>query len=224
MLKKITVGCIGVLLSLNSALADSKVRNGEVLEFENSGGYTYVKIKDEKDSYWAAIPQTQLKVGDKISIREQMWMENFKSKSLDKTFDKIMFAELPNQKPSNVHGIHGQMIKEKPTPKFDDIIIAKGEALKTNIAELYTKKDEFKNKNVEIEGEVLQVSNKVLGNTWIKISNGKDAVIFRSPNEDEKVAIGDKVKVIGTVNTDVDYGYGFKYKVIGVNAKFEKIN
>ncbi len=224
MLKKITVGCIGVLLSLNSAFADSKIRNGKVLEFENSGGYTYVKIKEENDSYWAAIPHTKLNIGDKISINEQMWIENFKSKSLDKTFDKIVFAELPNQKSSNVHGIHGQVVKEKPIPKFNDITIAEGEAIKTNISEIYIKKDEFKNKNVEVEGEVLQVSNKVLGNTWIKITNGKDAVIFRSTNEDEKIAIGDKVKVVGTINTDVDYGYGFKYKIIGVNAKFEKIN
>lgn len=63
-----------------------------------------------------------------------------------------------------------------------------------------------------------------MGNTWVKIYNGKDAVIFRSPNEDEKVAIGDKVKVIGTINTNVDYGYGFKYEIIGVNGKFKILN
>lgn len=92
------------------------------------------------------------------------------------------------------------------------------------ILKLFKKnKEKYKNKNVTLEGEVVEVSNKVMGNTWIKIKNNNDAMIFRSMNEDEKVKIGDKIKVTGTINTDVDYGYGFKYNVIGVNGKVEKL-
>ncbi|AXH09107.1 hypothetical protein CP960_05925 [Malaciobacter halophilus] len=230
MLKKLTIGCIGVLLSLNTAFAKKDtIHEGKVLEFKNAGGYTYVKLQEKDKNFWAAVPAANLKVGETIKISEQMWMTNFKSKSLNKKFDKIMFAEMPNAKKAihgveNVHGIHGQMTKgTRPNPKFDEIIISKDKPIKTTISKLFENKNKFKNKNVKVEGEVVQVSNKVLGNTWVKIKDGKDLVIFRSPNADEKVKKGDKVEVIGTINTDVDYGYGFKYQVIGVNAKFTKL-
>ena len=235
MLKKLTVGCLGVLLSVNCALAadkivDKKIHKGKVLEYKDSGGYTYMKLEENGKSYWAAVPGMKVKVGDTVTIKEQMWMNNFTSKTLNEKFDKIMFADFPKKQAvtgtKNVHNIHGQMMKKKskenfrPEPKFNKIVVAKGEAVKTTISALYDKKAEFKNKNVEVEGEVLQVSNKVMGNTWVKIFDGKDAMIFRSPNKDEKVAVGDKVKVSGTLNTDVDYDFGFKYEIIGVNGKF----
>lgn len=230
MLKKITIGCVGVLLSVNTAFAEKDtIHEGKVLEFKDAGSYTYVKIQDKDKNYWAAVPATKVIVGETIKISEQMWMTNFKSTALNRTFEKVMFAEMPNAKKAihgtnNVHGIHGQMTKgEKPNPKFDEIVISKDKPIKTTIAKLFEKKDAFKNKNVQIQGEVVQVSNKVLGNTWVKIKGTNDSIIFRSPNADEKVKKGDKVEVIGTINTDVDYGYGFKYQIIGVNAKFTKL-
>ncbi|AXX86538.1 hypothetical protein AMRN_0785 [Malaciobacter marinus] len=230
MLKKITIGCVGVLLSVNTAFAKKDtIHEGKVLEFKDAGSYTYVKIQDKDKNYWAAVPATKVIVGETIKISEQMWMTNFKSTALNRTFEKVMFAEMPNAKKAihgtnNVHGIHGQMTKgEKPNPKFDEIVISKDKPIKTTIAKLFEKKDAFKNKNVQIQGEVVQVSNKVLGNTWVKIKGTNDSIIFRSPNADEKVKKGDKVEVIGTINTDVDYGYGFKYQIIGVNAKFTKL-
>lgn len=239
MIKKLTIGCMGLLLAVNTSLASDKatlisdgIHKATVLETKNAGGYTYMKVEEKGEQYWAAVTSINVKVGDKITLKESTWMNNFKSKTLDKTFEKIMFADVQGQKKaihgtSNVHGLHGQMTKKEKVqvkPDFDKVTISKDSAIKTNISDLYDNKTKYKNKNVEVEGEIIQVSNKVMGNTWIKISNGKDAVIFRSANEDEKLKNGDKVKVIGTLNTDVDYGYGFKYEIIGVNAKFTKVN
>jgi len=250
MIRKLTtIGCLGVLLSISTVYAQevNKEQNekkevkkailhtGKILEIRNSGSYDYIKLEKENERFWAAITKTDIKVGDKITLKESTWMKNFTSKTLNITFDKILFAEIDGQKKAihgidNVHGIHGQIMKkeaqklERPNPNFGDITVSKEEAIKASISELYDNKDKLKNKNVEVQGDVIQISNKVMGNTWIKIYNGKDAVIFRSTNEDEKIEIGDKVKVIGTLNTDVDYGYGFKYEVIGVNAKFTKLN
>ncbi len=234
MFKKLTLGCLSILLSANLAYALNEPHEVKVLESINSGAYTYLKVEEKGEQYWAAIMKTPIKVGSSITIKEQVWMKNFKSKTLDKTFDKILFAMYPKKAISgvdNIHSIHGDMINKKqkqamkPNPKFNEkVVVAKGSAIKTNISEIFSNKDKFKNKNVEIQGEVLQVSNKVMGNTWVKIYDGKEAVIFRSPNEDEKIAVGNKVKVVGTINTNVDYGFGYAYEVIGVNGKFEVIN
>ncbi|RXJ88742.1 hypothetical protein CRV01_08955 [Arcobacter sp. CECT 8983] len=226
-MKIISQICIGLLLLGSSLFAAGKLHKGEILELQNSGAYIYIKLKKQNEEIWAAIPKTNVKVGDKVTLKESTWMTNFKSKTLDKTFDKVLFGEIEGQKKAihgvdNVHGIHGQASK-KPNPKFNNITISKEKAIKTDISTIYKNAQKFKNKNVIVQGEVIQVSNKVMGNTWIKIQNNDNAIIFRSTNEDEKVKKGDKIKVTGTINTDVDYGYGFKYKVIGVNAKVEKI-
>lgn len=232
MLKKLSVGCLGILLSLNCALAaDKKMHKAKVLEHKDGGGYTYMKLEEDGKTYWAAVPGMKVKVGQTVTIKEQMWMKNFKSQTLNEKFDSIMFADLPKKQgiegSKNVHNLHGQNMSKKkkdhefrPDPKFKDIIITEGKAEKITISKLYDDKKMYQNKNVEVEGEVVQVSNKVMGNTWVKIYDGKNAMIFRSPNQDEKLTPGDKVRVSGTLNTDVDYGYGFKYEIIGVNGKF----
>lgn len=231
MIKKLTIACLGVLLSVNSAFALNEEHKVKILETKDAGAYTYIKVSENEEEYWAAISASPIKVGSTITIKEQVWMKNFKSKTLNRTFDKILFADFAKKGISgadNVHKIHGNMIKKKqqesfkPDPKFNEgLVISKEEAIKTTITDLFKDKEKYKNKNVEIQADVIQVSNKVKGNTWIKIYDGKDAVIFRSPNEDEKIKVGDNVKVVGTINTDVNYGFGFAYEVIGVNAKFE---
>ncbi|WP_394129003.1 NrfJ [Shewanella maritima] len=79
-------------LGVTSAWAQGVIHQGEVLETMNGGGYTYVQIKNEKDTFWAAGPQTEVAKGDIVQVSEQMWMSNFKSSSLNKTFEKLMFA------------------------------------------------------------------------------------------------------------------------------------
>ncbi len=88
-------GVIGVL-SLFLALplwAQDGVK-GVAKEVINSGGYTYVAVQEDKGETWVALPPVQVKKGDKVEVApdDAMVMENFKSRSLNKTFDKIIFA------------------------------------------------------------------------------------------------------------------------------------
>ncbi len=230
MIKKLTLGCLGILFSITTAFALNEPHKVKILELENAGAYSYMKVQEKDEQYWVAINKAAVKVGDTITIHEQVWMNDFKSTALNRTFEKVLFADYKGEgagKSNDIHSIHGKMIKKKekenkPNVKFNEGTYTSNEkAIKTDISDLYKNKAKYKNKNVELEGDVIQVSNKVMGNTWVKIYNGKDAIIFRSPNEDEKVKIGDKVKVVGTINTDIDFGYGYKYEILGVNGKFE---
>lgn len=228
-MKKIALSCIGLLLCANTILASDKVHTGKILEKMDAGIYTYIKFEEKNETYWIAVPKTDLNIGETLTIKESTWMKNFESKALNKTFDKVMFADFEDSKKAihgvdNVHGIHGQkMNNEELKPNFEQVTISNEAPIKVTITELYEKKDSFKNKNVQIEGEIVQISTKVQGNSWVKISDGKEAVIVRSNNEDEKFKRKDKVSVITTINTDVNYGYGFKYQIIGVNAQITAI-
>jgi hypothetical protein len=59
----------------------------------DSGGYTYARVAIGEDEMWAAGPQTQLAVGDTVSLTGPMPMSNFTSNTLDRTFEVILFVD-----------------------------------------------------------------------------------------------------------------------------------
>jgi hypothetical protein len=65
---------------------------GKVLETMNASGYTYVQIDEKGQKVWVAVMQTPVKVGDTVEFPDAPPMVNFQSKSLNRTFDKIIFA------------------------------------------------------------------------------------------------------------------------------------
>ena len=66
---------------------------GAVLETMNSGGYTYVLIGTEQIHRWLAARETTVQVGDVVQAFEGMPMEQFESKTLNRTFDVIYFVD-----------------------------------------------------------------------------------------------------------------------------------
>ncbi|MCL2789813.1 MAG: DNA-binding protein [Desulfobulbus sp.] len=65
---------------------------GNVLETMNSTGYTYLLIDAAQGKIWVAIPETQVKAGQILTIASGTTMFNFTSKTLNRTFDRIIFA------------------------------------------------------------------------------------------------------------------------------------
>jgi hypothetical protein len=66
--------------------------SGKVVETMNSGGYTYVSIENSGNKTWVAIPQTAVKVGQNVTCQPGMVMQNFTSKTLNRTFASIIFS------------------------------------------------------------------------------------------------------------------------------------
>ena len=78
--------------ALPSHAADAKALSGKVVETMDSGGYTYVQIENKDGKTWVAVPQTKVVKGQKISFAPGAEMQNFESKTLKRTFDKIIFS------------------------------------------------------------------------------------------------------------------------------------
>jgi len=66
--------------------------SGKVVETMNSGGYTYVSLEKSGKKTWVAIPQAAVKVGQELSCQPGMEMKNFTSKTLNRTFESIIFS------------------------------------------------------------------------------------------------------------------------------------
>lgn len=71
--------------------ANATTLSGTVAEALDSNSYTYVRVTLDQGERWLAIPQTPLKVGDRVRLADGHLMQNFYSKTLQRTFPEIYF-------------------------------------------------------------------------------------------------------------------------------------
>jgi hypothetical protein len=69
--------------------------SGKVVETMDSGGYTYVCLENGGKKVWVAVPTMKVSVGQELKLRSGQEMTNFKSKSLNRTFDSVIFSAGP---------------------------------------------------------------------------------------------------------------------------------
>ena len=205
---------LSLLLALS--LYASTNHSAKVLETLNSGGYTYMKVQDGGKNYWIAMTQRKVKVGDIVKYSEQGWMRNFHSKTLNRTFDTILFA-------ADVTASHNtqNIVKAKP-----DIMKSTYQKKNTqSIAQLFKNRNAFANKTVLVHGKVTKVSQAIMGLNWVHIQDGsrfagRDDLVFTTKENPPKV--GELVYASGTLIKDKDFGYGYFYPVIIQEATFKK--
>ncbi len=202
---------------------------GKVLETEDASGYTYVRLDDgSKDGIWAAMPKTDLKVGEEITLKDGAVMDNFASKTLNKTFDKIIFSSgvLGGNETVSGAGATG-MLSGGSTGSivpFANLKVAKAKGADAyTVSELFTRRKDLNGKTIEVKGQVVKVLKNIMGKNWIHIQDGTgdpaknthDLVITTQ----DSAAKGDIVTVKGTVEADKDFGSGYKYNVIVEDSK-----
>lgn len=65
---------------------------GKVVEILETTGYTYMELENGDRRFWIAAPTTKVNIGDHIRFVESMSMENFTSKTLNRTFRRVIFV------------------------------------------------------------------------------------------------------------------------------------
>lgn len=66
---------------------------GEVINIEQGGAYTYLEIKEKTDlTFWVAVQRVEPKIGDVVRFQKEMHFPRFKSETLNKTFDNVLFG------------------------------------------------------------------------------------------------------------------------------------
>jgi len=73
---------------------------GEVVETFNGGGYSYLRIATASGDQWAAVRETKIAKGATVTVDAQLTMEKFESKTLNRTFDKIVFGAIAGDAPA----------------------------------------------------------------------------------------------------------------------------
>ncbi len=208
--------------------------SGKIAETMNSGGYTYLCIEKDGKKTWAAIPETKVTVGENISLPPGYEMVNFTSKTLNRTFEKVIFTTGPTsaQSPhgaSDKMSIHGGSMgsKSEETTTTENIKVEKATVPNAyTVAEIFGKKSELDKKSVVVSGKVVKVSAGIMGKNWLHIQDGSGNA--KDGNNDLVVTtqdiskVGDIVTAQGTLFKDKDFGSGYKYDVIIEEASIKK--
>lgn len=75
-----------------SAAAGMPANEGKVLSTLDAPGYTYMELANTEKRFWIAAPTTRVKPGDRVRFEQSLVMKNFNSKTLNRTFDQIIFV------------------------------------------------------------------------------------------------------------------------------------
>lgn len=69
------------------------LNKGKVLEVIDTSMYTYLQVSSDSSPVWLAVAKTDIAKGANIAYADGAVMSNFHSKSLNRTFDKIIFLD-----------------------------------------------------------------------------------------------------------------------------------
>jgi hypothetical protein len=210
---------------------EEQSRTGTVTDTITAGQYIYLKLDEQGEETWLATLQLQVSPGDEVEYLGGDIMQDFHSKTLDRTFASIRFvtsvrvlgqdnASTGQAMPADEY--HQNLGKEKAAvvaPKRGDI--ARAEGGKT-IEELFAAGEKLTGETVILRAVVMKVSQNVLGKNWITLRDGTGT----APDDkltvttSEIVPVGAQVIVDGIVRTNVKLGAGYQYKVLLDNAAF----
>jgi hypothetical protein len=76
----------------NAAPSGDMNHKGKVLSTINASIYTYIEVSEAGKTVWIAAPTVAVKKGDNIAFDDGAIMNNFFSKSLNRTFDTVIFV------------------------------------------------------------------------------------------------------------------------------------
>ena len=200
-------------------------QSGKVVETMASGGYTYVLVDTGSEQVWAAAPEFAVAVGDDVVVPNGMVMQDHTSKTLDRTFEKILFvdavqvggaaasAALPDGHPAQ-DAVPTDHVK--PSVTADDVDLTGVAKAEQTVGEIFAQKDALAGKEVTVRGKVVKFSQQIMQTNWVHLQDGTGA---EGTNDlvvttDAVVAKGDTVLVKGVVTANKDFGFGYKYDVI----------
>ncbi|MHB8834663.1 MAG: nucleotide-binding protein [Candidatus Methylomirabilia bacterium] len=212
----------------------AKYFTGKVLETMNAGGYTYVHVDNGTNQIWAAAPQFEAKVGEKVNVPEGMPMKDYESKTLNRKFDVVYFVGAigkGDQPPAQTAAPAGEptQLPEGAHPKLDPAQAAKDakvtftgikKADKT-VADIYAGQASLGGKEVSVRGKVVKFSPQIMGKNWVHVQDGtgqagsNDLTVTTA----DAAKAGDTVLVTGKITLKKDFGMGYKYDLIIEDGK-----
>ncbi len=201
--------------------------SGKVVESMDSGGYTYVSIEKDGKKTWVAVPKMKVTAGQEISFVPGMPMSNFKSKSLNHTFETIIFSSGVAGKDEAEAFYKSTAHQQAKAASAKPVKVEKAVGPDAyTVSELYEKSAELDKKGVVLKGQVVKFSANIMKKNWIHLQDGSGKPAEGTNDilvtSQDVLSVGDVVTLKGTLYKDKDFGNGYKYAVIIEEASVKK--
>jgi len=207
------------------AAAMGDALTGTVLEQVAASPYVYLRLKTTNGEIWAAVNQTPLTIGAQVTIYNAILMEQFESKSLNRTFDRIYFGALEAPGGPTAGGEASPTSVGTPPAvqaQVGKVEKASGADART-VGEVWAQKDGMSGKTVSIRGVVVKYNEGVMGKNWIHLQDGSGDATKGTHDitvtSMDAAAVGATVTITGTVRINRDFGAGYTYALIVEDAK-----
>ena len=96
----------------------------KVIDKIPSNSYTYLQVTENKETFWIAVPLMEIEVGETVYFSKFMVMKDFKSETLNRTFDNVFFVDdaRKSSTPNEMKNVHsGAMSVPKQDVKIDPL-------------------------------------------------------------------------------------------------------
>jgi len=218
--------------------------SGKIVEKQDVSPYTYIRLEDGAgNEIWAAVPETQLEIGEEIALKGGSVMTNFNSKTLNRTFESIIFASglvrgSENETvraPAGAGGSASDAAQSGVGPQhmtsqasggssgaivsFTGVKVEKSTAQNGyTVGELFAKAVDLNNRKVTVKGRVVKVSPNIMGKNWLHIQDGTGDPTNNTHDlvvtSSAIVEKGTIVSLEGVLAADKDFGFGYRYDVL----------
>jgi len=219
-----------------AATPSSGMRTGKVIKSIDVGTYSYVQVQTEKEKVWVAAPRIKVDPGQVITFSTGLPMENYHSKTLDRTFDVVYFVatlhvagsdkEVPQIRadPSSaaIARAHGG---RKPHAKASVTAVDASGVTRLaggqTIREIQDRKKDLAGQEISVRGKVTKFTSGVMKRNWIHL---RDATSRAGDSGDlvvttaQETEIGATIQVHGKVVLDQEFGFGYHFPVLIENA------
>jgi len=202
----------------NTTNIESNSRSGIVVDKMDAGSYSYLQLKEKNKLYWVAVPKLEIENGESIYFSQYMEMIDFKSETLNRTFESVLFVNDASRSMNNMNmkNPHSNLqSNNKQTISVGTLKDGK------TIADVYKNKQSLNGKTVKVKAKVVKFNSGIMNRNWVHIQDGTDDngdfdLLITS---DETVKVGDIIVAEGTLAIDKDFGAGYFYPVLVEEVK-----
>jgi len=218
-----------------------KTLEGTIQEILQVDRYTYLSLAlDAGEPVWAAVPKTEVTVGQKVTVLSQQEMVDFRSETLKRTFARIHFGTLQNGEGAPAanmppghppvgnlgegmaSGMNPHAGAMQPNPNEPPVAVGKvtpaAGANGRTIAALYAQRAQLSGKTATVRGVAVKVVTGVMGKNFVHIQDGTGSAEEHTNDltltTNSEVSRGSTILVTGAVATDKDFGAGYTYPVL----------
>lgn len=196
-----------------------------VEEALNTEKYTYLRVNENGQSFWIAIPKTAVEVGATYYYQGGLLKKNFASKEYNRVFETIYLVSGISNQPvgaaagSAVDQALSQTQNAEAVAPPTDVKPAAG-AIK--IADIIGNLGKYDGKVVKVTGKCVKVNPMIMGRNWVHLQDGSAKNFDLTITTTENVSLGSVVTLEGTIAVNKDFGAGYKYNVIMEGATIKQ--